>query len=100
MPNSGRVTVATSSTRRSSVAKVYMRTTFDPAEEDYPVQERLFEELYESDPQRYLFELVNPFRHIMGQEMPRDAWSEWDYTLENPRRPLGRRILGEEEVSR
>jgi len=58
MPNSERVTVATSNTRGSNVAKVYMRTTFDPAEETYPAQERLFETLYESDPQMYLFELA------------------------------------------
>ena len=61
------------------MAKVHVRKTFDPQREpQYPRRERIAEEIGE---QRYLDEVLNPFRQMMGEEFPQSEWKRWDVIL-------------------
>jgi hypothetical protein len=61
------------------MAKVHVRKTFAPQKERwYPRRERLAEEIGE---QRYLDEVLNPFRQMMGEEFPQSEWKRWDTIL-------------------
>jgi hypothetical protein len=58
---------------------VYHKREFKPEKERwYPRRERLIEQLGE---QRYLNEILNPFREIMGQTFPSSKDKEWDVIL-------------------
>jgi hypothetical protein len=59
--------------------KVYLKREFKPEKERwYPRRERLIEELGE---QRYLDEVLNPFRQLMGDTFPSSQWKSWDRIL-------------------
>jgi hypothetical protein len=59
--------------------KVYLKREFKPEKERwYPRRERLIEQMGE---RRYLDEVLNPFRQIMGNEFPSSKDREWDAIL-------------------
>jgi hypothetical protein len=61
------------------MAKVHVRKAFAPQKERwYPRRERLADQIGE---QRYLDEVLNPFREIMGSEFPQSQWKSWDRIL-------------------
>jgi hypothetical protein len=58
---------------------VHVRKTFNPEKEPwYPRRERLYDKMGE---QRYLSEVLNPFRQIMAQEYGQDHRKTWDVIL-------------------
>jgi hypothetical protein len=61
------------------VRPVHVRKTFNPDKERlYPRRERLYPQMRE---QRYLSEVLNPFRQIMAQEYGQDHRKTWDIIL-------------------
>jgi hypothetical protein len=59
--------------------KVYLKREFKPEKERwYPRRERLYEQMGE---QRYLNEILNPFRQIMGNAFPSSQDRKWDAIL-------------------
>jgi hypothetical protein len=59
--------------------KVYRKREFKPEKERWwPRRERLYHEMGE---QRYLDEVLNPFREIMGNAFPSSQDRKWDTLL-------------------